>query len=241
MNYVILAGGQGSRFSKEGVATPKPLVPIDGKPMIGRLIEILATCGAEKINISANPRLEGFIPYLEELKHTYPGISIRPIVTDNSYDSLKAATEGLEGKFIGMTVDAIFPIDEFRAYVEAVEQMDKGEVLMGLTRYVDDASPLYARLGSDGLVSDYRYGGEPFSEGCIVSAGLYGISSEAMDAVKHTKGYPESLSDFQRRLAAESPIKVRAFEFSTAFDVDNLHDLAEANIFVNKNDNTDVR
>lgn len=232
MKYVILAGGMGSRFSKEGVATPKPMVEVCGEPMIGRLIGILAKCGAEAINVAANPRMEGFIPYLESLQEKYPYLSIRPIITDNSYNSLRAGTDGLEGKFVAMTVDAIFPISEFKEYVKNVGEMKDCEVLMGLTRYVDDESPLYARINEDGEVVDYRYGGKPFEEGTIVSAGLYGLSSEAMKAVEDTGYYPESLSDFQRTLAVKTAMKVRPYEFSCAFDVDNLHDLQEANRFI---------
>lgn len=232
MKYVILAGGMGSRFSKEGVATPKPMVEIMGEPMIGRLIRILSKCGAEAINVAANPRMEGFIPYLESLQQQYPYLSIRPIITDNSYNSLKAGTDGLEGKFVAMTVDAIFPIEEFKSYVDKVAAMQDDEVLMGLTRYVDDESPLYARINEQGEVIDYRYGGSPFEEGTIVSAGLYGLSSDAMKAVVETGYYPESLSDFQRTLAVKTAMKVRPYEFSCAFDVDNLHDLSEANRFL---------
>lgn len=222
----------GSRFSKEGVATPKPMVEIMGEPMIGRLIRILSKCGAEAINVAANPRMEGFIPYLESLQQQYPYLSIRPIITDNSYNSLKAGTYGLEGKFVAMTVDAIFPIEEFKSYVDKVAAMHDDEVLMGLTRYVDDESPLYARVNEQGEVIDYRYGGSPFDEGTIVSAGLYGLSSDAMKAVVETGYYPESLSDFQRTLAVKTAMKVRPYEFSCAFDVDNLHDLSEANRFL---------
>ncbi len=232
MKYVILAGGMGSRFSKEGVATPKPMVEVMGEPMIGRLIGILSRCGAEAVNVAANPRMEGFIPYLESLQKQYPYLSIRPIITDNSYNSLRAGTAGLEGKFVAMTVDAIFPIDEFRSYVDSVSKMSDDEVLMGLTRYVDDESPLYARINDEGEVIDYRYGGKPFEEGTIVSAGLYGLSSQAMKAVEETGYYPESLSDFQRTLAVKTAMKVRPYEFTCAFDVDNLHDLAEANSFL---------
>lgn len=232
MKYVILAGGMGSRLSKEGVATPKPMVEIMGEPMIGRLIRILSKCGAEAINVAANPRMEGFIPYLESLQQQYPYLSIRPIITDNSYNSLKAGTDGLEGKFVAMTVDAIFPIEKFKSYVDKVAAMHDDEVLMGLTRYVDDESPLYARVNEQGEVIDYRYGGSPFDEGTIVSAGLYGLSSDAMKAVVETGYYPESLSDFQRTLAVKTAMKVRPYEFSCAFDVDNLHDLSEANRFL---------
>ncbi len=233
MQFVILAAGLGSRLQNEGVTEPKPLVPILGEPMIGRLIRILMSCGATKINIVANERMPQLVEYLDKLKAEkgYP-LDVRPIISDNSYYSLSQATAGLEGKFIGMTVDAIFPTDEFRRYVEAVEAMPEGEVLMGLTRFVDDESPLYARMLTPDEVVDYRYGGKPFEEDTIVSAGLYGITSEAMDVVARRDGYPKSLSDFQRILAAETDIKVRPFVFSKALDVDCTHDRVVAEQFL---------
>lgn len=73
MNYVILAAGLGSRFAKEGIDTPKPLVPVMGRPMIGRLIEVLTATGdCESIHIVANSRMEGLVSYLEELRKGAP-------------------------------------------------------------------------------------------------------------------------------------------------------------------------
>ena len=160
MKYAILAGGHGSRFVKEGVATPKPMIEVMGQPMIGRLVELLQNCGAETISIAANPRMEGFIPYLESLRAKYGNVVINPVITENSYESLLAATNCLDGKFIGMTVDTIFPLGEFRAYAKAVEEMAADESVMGLTRYIDDESPLYARINGKGEIIDYRYGGK---------------------------------------------------------------------------------
>lgn len=234
MKYAILAGGLGSRFAKEGIMTPKPMVEILGQPMIGRLIGLLDAYDAEEITVAANPRMEGFIPYLESLRERYPQLSIRPIITDNSYNSLLAAVNGLKGHFVAMTVDAIFDEEEFHRYVDAVEAMSDSEALMGLTRYIDDAGPLYADIASDGLIVDYRYGGEPFPGEPIVSAGLYGLSDAAMKAVADTGYYPQSLSDFQRTLATRTEIRVRPYEFECAFDVDNSHDLEEANRFLSK-------
>ncbi|MDO4319645.1 MAG: NTP transferase domain-containing protein [Bacteroidales bacterium] len=234
MNYAILAGGHGSRFQREGVSTPKPMVEVAGQPMIGRLVDVLQLCGADTIAIAANPRLEGFIPYLSDLAARHPNLSVREIVTENSYESLLAATDGLDDRFVAMTCDTIFPTDEFVAYSRRVAGMSSAEAVMGLTRYIDDASPLYARIDTCGEIIDYRYGGEPFAEGAIVSAGLYGLSRDAMDAVRESGHYPVSLSDFQRTLATMTDIKVLPFEFSKAFDVDNCHDRAEADIFLDQ-------
>lgn len=236
MNYVILAAGLGSRFVKEGIMTPKPMVEVMGKPMVARLIDVLMSCGADKINIVANSRMTDFVEFLEKLKVEGAPLDIRPIISDNSYYSLTEACKGVEGKFIAMTVDTIFPTGEFRDYVAAVDAMPGNEVLMGLTKFVDDESPLYAKLDSEGDVIDYKYGGEPFPGEVIVSAGIYGLTSEAMDVVAKRDGYPESLSDFQRILAAETDIRVVPFVFSKALDIDCTHDREVAEAFLREVD-----
>lgn len=234
MNYVILAGGLGSRFVKEGQNVPKPLIPLLGKPMIGRLIEVLTKFNAETINVAANARMPQLIDYLEQLKSEGYPVEIRPIITDNSFCSLKEAARGIESKFVGMTCDAIFTNNEFARYIEEFESFPQDAVLMGLTCFVDDESPLYARINADGEIIDYRYGGEPFAEGTVVSAGIYGLSREAMDFIANNDIHPSSLSDFQRILAAESPFKVLPFYFEKAFDVDNLHDREAAELFLHE-------
>lgn len=234
MDFVILAGGLGSRFVKEGYECPKPMVPLFGRPMIGVLIDTLMKCGADRIYVGANARMQQLLDYLEELKGEGLPVDVRPIITDNSYCTLKAASEGIEGKFIAMTGDAIFPTDEFKDYVKAVADAPADTALMGLTRFVEDESPLYARISESGEVTDYRYGGEPFPEGTIVSAGLYGLSGKIMSVIPELGLEPESLSDFQRLLAAETAVKVMPYEFTIAFDVDNTRDRLHAEEFLGR-------
>lgn len=234
MNYVILAGGQGSRFVKEGYEVPKPLVPLFGKPMIGILIDTLMKCGAERIFVGANARMPLLLDYLRQLTDSGLPVEVRPVVTDNSYVTLKAASEGIEGRFVAVTCDAIFPLDEFRRYVAAVEAAQADEAIMGLTRFVEDDSPLYARLSPQGEVADYKYGGSPFEGDIIVSAGIYGLSGAIMSAIPRLGLQPKSLSDFQRLLAVATPVKVLPFEFTVAFDVDNSSDRLHAERFLGK-------
>lgn len=234
MNFVILAGGLGSRFVKEGYECPKPLVPLFGKPMIGLLIDNLMKCGAENIYVGANARMPQLLEYLESLRENGLPVVTRPIVTDNSYCTLKCASEGIEGKFVALTCDAIMPPAEFRKYVEAVEQAPDDEAVMGLTRFVEDESPLYAKLSDAGEVIDYKYGGDPFEGDIIVSAGFYGLSGKIMSTVVDMDLHPESLSDFQRLLASQTPVRVVPYEFSIAFDVDNGHDRLHAEEFLSQ-------
>ena len=232
MDYVILAGGQGSRFVKEGYECPKPMVPILGVPMIGMLTDTLMDCGAEHIYVGANAGMHRLLDYLDDLKGQGVPMTVIPVVTDNSYRTLMAASAGIEGRFIAITCDAIFPVDEFREYVRAVEETPDDEALMGLTRFVEDDSPLYVRISAGGEVTDYRYGGVPFDEGTVISAGLYGLSGKIMDVISGLAREPESLSDFQRLLAAEDKVKVMPYEFTIAFDVDNTLDRLHAEEFL---------
>lgn len=233
MDFVILAGGEGKRFVDEGCGLPKPLIPIMGKPMIGRLIGMLMESGAGSIHVGANARMDPLIEYLDHMRKQGLPIEIHPIVTDNSYKTLKLASEGLDGKFVALTCDAIFPRDEFARYVRSVESSPADVALMGLTRFVEDGSPLYAKL-SDGEIVDYRYGGKPFCEDLIVSAGIYGLSGEIMNAVSEFACEPQSLNDFQRELALDCDVKLLPYEFSIAFDVDNKRDLAHAEDFLKR-------
>ncbi|MDE6459984.1 MAG: NTP transferase domain-containing protein [Paramuribaculum sp.] len=236
MNYAILAGGQGSRFVKDGVQVPKPLVKILGRTMLQRLIDLFMNNGAERITVSANANMPMLLEALEQCVKSGLPVEVRPIVTDNSFISLQNACRDLGDKFIATTVDAMFFDSEFGEFVKTFESMNsEKDVLMGLTRFVDDPSPLYADLNSDGLVVDYRYGGEPFASGTIVSAGIYGLTPASFKAVEKVCPVPESLSDFQRILAAETPINVNVFEFSKAFDVDCVHDVSVAEDFLSMN------
>ncbi|MDE6049524.1 MAG: NDP-sugar synthase [Paramuribaculum sp.] len=233
MNYAILAGGQGSRFVKDGVDVPKPLVKILGRTMLQRLIDLFMNNDAERITVSANANMPVLLEALEQcVKSGFP-VEIRPIVTDNSFTSLQNACHDLGDKFIATTVDAMFINREFGDFVNTFENMKShDDVLMGLTRFVDDPSPLYADIDSNGLVIDYRYGGVPFESGTIVSAGIYGLTPQSFKAVENVCPVPASLSDFQRILASETPVNVKVFEFSKAFDVDCVHDVSVAEQFL---------
>ncbi len=233
MEYAILAAGQGSRLSKEGVKESKPMIRILWQPMIERLIRLLVSCGAERVHVVTNPAMDDLNEHLAYLRDTEGlPVSFRPIVSDNSFYSLSEAACDIKGKFIALTVDAIFPLDEFKDYIKAVETMPEGMALMALTRYVDDESPLYARLADDeSEVIDYRYGDEPFEGTPIVSAGIYGITDKIMDIAQRDQ-YPASTSDFQRILAVGNDIKVVPFVMSKAFDVDHVSDLRSAEQFL---------
>ena len=49
MHGLILAGGEGPRLAAGGIAVPKPLVEVAGKPQIVGLLETLAALGCSSL------------------------------------------------------------------------------------------------------------------------------------------------------------------------------------------------
>jgi N-acetyl-alpha-D-muramate 1-phosphate uridylyltransferase len=63
---IILAAGRGERMRPLTDSTPKPLLPVRGKPMIAHHIEGLAACGVRHIVINTAHLEEQFVPLLDD-------------------------------------------------------------------------------------------------------------------------------------------------------------------------------
>lgn len=79
MNIVIPMAGLGDRFKREGFDKPKPLIDINGKPMIQRAIESLGLQGQYIFIINKN------IEQVNELKNLLNTITDEPIIIEIDY------------------------------------------------------------------------------------------------------------------------------------------------------------
>ncbi len=68
---VIMAGGLGTRLEPFTKVLPKPLIPIDGKPIIDHIIESFKNSGSNTFYITLNYKSKILKSYFEELKHKY--------------------------------------------------------------------------------------------------------------------------------------------------------------------------
>ena len=60
MKAIILAGGLGERLKPLTIETPKPLLPIRGKPIVERCIENLKKNGINEIILSIGYKAEDY-------------------------------------------------------------------------------------------------------------------------------------------------------------------------------------
>lgn len=238
MKYAIIAAGDGSRLAAEGVAEPKPLVRVGGRPLIDRLLDVFMQNDAEEIIVICNDRMSSVVAHLRELQRDgLDGVRLplRYVVktTPSSMHSFFEISRYMGGgAFCVTTVDTIFRPDEFGGYIRAFKSevsAGKCQGMMGVTDYIDDEKPLYVQ-------TDEAMGITAFldtSDSCrYVSAGIYGLTPSSLPTLDGCMRRGESrMRNFQRAMIADGLV-LRAYPFSKVLDVDHASDIQKAEEFL---------
>lgn len=229
MNFAIIAAGEGSRLVSEGVARPKPLVDIDGRPMVRRLLDIFGQCGAEVVAVIVNEQMTEVADYLRRIKPELP-FELRLVVqsTPSSMHSFHALASQLpEGKFVMTTVDTIFHPEAFSRYVAEFAANTSADGYMGVTTFIDDEKPLYLDVDDLGFITAYR--DEASAHDRFISAGIYGLSNPGAAVVLNRciAAGMARMRRFQRELVAEG-WRLKAYDLGKVIDVDHAADIIVA-------------
>ncbi len=234
MNFGIIAAGQGSRLVQEGVGFPKPLVRIDGSPMIGRLIDIFVRCGAESVSVIVNEEMTEVAGFLRALAPQLPcplHLVVKTTPTSmHSFYELSKVMEG-KGRFIITTVDTIFRERDFAKYVEAYENAPEDiDGMMAVTSFIDDEKPLYVATDEDGRIAGFL---DSPAEGVrYVSGGIYGLSGSSIPVLRMCldEGVGR-MRNYQRALVSDG-LWLMAYDMNKIVDVDHASDIASAEAFL---------
>ena len=251
MRYAIIAAGEGSRLAAEGVPQPKPLVRVGDECLIDRLIRIFMDNDADEIVVICNDQTAQVSHHLVQLQRD--GLQRRPVPlrfvvksTPSSMHSLYEISPFLSGApFILTTVDTIFREEEFRDYVAAFRNdnslrltagLPPSTILMGVTSYIDDEKPLYVDVDDDMNITAFRDTPSALhpspSTLQYVSAGIYGLGSDALSVLGRCVARGERrMRNFQRALIAEE-LAVKAWPFSKVLDIDHASDILKAAAFL---------
>lgn len=234
MNFGIIAAGQGSRLVQEGVAIPKPLVSIDGSPMIGRLIDIFVRCGAESVSVIVNEEMTEVAQFLRDLAPGVPcplNIVVKTTLTSmHSFYELSSLMKG-KGRYIITTVDTIFREEDFARYVNAYRSAPEGiDGMMAVTSFIDDEKPLY--VVTDGDMRIEAFIDAPREDAKYVSGGIYGLSQSAIPVLgKCLEQGVGRMRNYQRALVGDG-LDLRAYDMNKIVDVDHASDIASAEAFI---------
>ena len=230
MNYAIIAAGEGSRLAQEGIAKPKPLVDLQGEPMIGRLINIMLRCNAQSISIIVNEHMTQVREYLESLDLPVP-LNLIVQTTPSSMHSFWHLSRVIpEGKFCLTTVDTIFREADFKGYIEAFEGDDCHDGMWAVTPFVDDEKPLWVDVDEQMNITAFRDKGWEGAK--YVSGGVYAMTDEAFPVLNHCIEQGISrMRNFQRAML-EHGKRLKAYSIDKIIDVDHASDIATAEGFL---------
>ncbi len=229
MNFAIIAAGEGSRLANEGVIKPKPLVELNGTPIIERLIRIFERHGAESISIVINELQPETLAFLNSIERACK-LNIVVKSTPSSMHSFHALRSMLRnGKFCLTTVDTLFKEEEFARYIKAFEEYE-GDGMMAVTDYIDDEKPLYIATDEELRITGFL--DTPSDDTRYISGGIYGLGTKALDILdKCMADGIHRMRNFQRRLV-DSGMKLKAFPMGKIIDIDHAEDIAKAEIFI---------
>lgn len=238
MKFGIIAAGEGSRLTAEGVATPKPLVALQGEPIIDRLINIFMNEGADEIAVICNSKTDLVERHLLAIQRDGLGgrqVPLRFVVksTPSSMHSFSVLSPLLEGgPFVLTTVDTVFLENEFHTYITAFKEavMQGWDGMMGVTDYIDDEKPLYVATDEQNSITAFQDSNEPPCR--YISGGIYGLTSSSLETLHRCMERGESrMRNFQRGLLRDGR-KLKAFAFSKVLDIDHVTDLEKAQAFL---------
>lgn len=229
MKFAIIAAGEGSRLAREGVKAPKPLIELQGIPIIERLVMLFASQGASSINIIINEQQPDTLQLLKRLQNQYP-INIVVKDTPSSMHSLHALSHLLRGeKFCLTTVDTIFKEQEFTEYIKSFE-CSTYDGLMAVTDFIDDEKPLYVDTDEDLNIT--AFADSPTAESRYISGGIYGLQDNALDILDECMASGiERMRNFQRSLV-KGGLHLKAHPFNKIIDIDHAEDIAKAEEFL---------
>lgn len=241
MNFGIIAAGEGSRLAGEGISLPKPLVEINGEPMIGRLLRIFTTLSTEKVAVVCNATRPETAEYLRKITPTLPfELEIKEAVTPSSMHTFALLGEMLRGhgRFIATTVDTVFNERNFAEYVKAFEAAPEYvDGMMAVTGYIDDEKPLYVEVKDENIDGNdceriLAFRDDSWPEVKYISAGVYGLDEGALDILADClyEG-KQRMRNFQRALVERGECLL-AFDIGKAIDVDHAGDLEKASRLV---------
>lgn len=238
MKFAIIAAGEGSRLSAEGVQEPKPLVKVGGEHLIDRLMRVFVDNGADEVLAICNDRTSLVSRHLQRISEEGLGgraVPLRYVVksTPSSMHSFFELSSMLgDSPFVLTTVDTIFREAEFSAYVVAfASALAKGQDgLMGVTDYVDDEKPLY--VGTDEQMNITGFYDDNSLANRFISGGIYGLAPFALRTLDGCMRRGESrMRNFQRSLIRDGR-RLKAHVFSKVFDIDHASDIAKAESFL---------
>jgi NDP-sugar pyrophosphorylase family protein len=231
MHGLILAGGEGSRLAAGGIALPKPLVQVGGRPQIIGLVETLAALGCTSVACAVRADVPAVRRLLDGTRFARP---LR-VVECRTPSSLHTLVEGLAtlpaGPVFCSMVDTVMRRNDWETVYRATEHFlaEGVDMVLAVTPFVDDESALYVRRAESGDVA--AISDAPLLPPCV-TGGVYGLSPAARRTAADAVGRGVHKMRAFLKEAVAGGRRVAAVEVPRIIDIDRPSDLETANAWL---------
>ena len=185
VNAVIMAGGRGTRMAPFTLVLPKPLIPIDGNPIISKIIESFNNFKLSKIHISINKHsevLKSFIQSNNNFKKIYFSEELSMLGTVGSLTLLK---KKLSNNFFLTNCDTLIKKNYLDIYNQHIKD---GNVLTIVACKICDEIP-YGVCEVDKITNQLIKLIEKPQRNYNVNTGFYVLNKKVVDLIPKNKKY----------------------------------------------------
>jgi NDP-sugar pyrophosphorylase family protein len=230
MKFGIIAAGEGSRLKKENAEVSKPLIKVNGIPLIERLFALAENNGAESISCIVNEESKDVQKYIDNREFKVPFNFIIKS-TPSSLHSFYELSKYLKGNpFCLTTVDSIFNVEEFRSFLKVAKDNNYCDGLLAVTDFIDDEKPLCVEVNDDNKILSFH---DEAANHKYATGGIYFFNSDITPVMEEAVNKNVTrLRNFLKQLLIKD-YQLKAFPFSKMIDVDHLKDLAAAEEYLN--------
>lgn len=151
---VIMAGGEGRRISEIAKDTPKPMIRIEGKPVLEHEIECLKENGFTDIIITVSYLKEKIMDYFKDGKDM--GVNIEYYIEDKPLGNAGALYEirdKLSDDFLLLNADSIFDVDIKRFVKYHIEKQAFATIMVHPTTHPEDCGLVF--INKDNIVTKW--------------------------------------------------------------------------------------
>lgn len=223
---VVMAAGEGTRLRPLTERWPKPVLPIDGRPVIATLLRELAAGGVTVAFVVTGHLAE----QVEELVGDGSGFGVevrfarQPGVLGSADTVRRALVAGAEPPLLVSAADTVYSTGDVARFARAYEASG-AEGAIAVRRDPPPEPPHRWGVKVAGrLVEDVVYGGEtPYS-----SAPLWAIGPALVPLLEGLAGPPYELADVVRR-ALDSKLPIGGIEIGKTRDLTHAIDLVKEN------------
>jgi NDP-sugar pyrophosphorylase family protein len=227
MHAVVMAAGEGTRLRPLTERWPKPVLPIDGKPVIATLLRELADAGVDRAFVVTGHLAE----QVERLVGDGSGYGVDVLYTRQpgvlgSADAIRRGlAAGAEPPCVVVAADTVFRPGDVRLFWNAFASRDVAGAVAVRREPPPGAGKPAVRIGRDGLVERIvdDAPGNPLG-----SAPLWALTVELVPYLDDLPGPPYELAVAVQR-AIDGGAEIAAVEIGKTRDLTRPVDLMERN------------